>query len=234
MVPAFGAVGLGIVGVLIWALIEPAANPDRPPAVAIDSGRESTARVALRPGLLRASFVAITWVSLAMGILHLLGPITLDGFGLTSAGIGWVFTVGSVLSVVAILTVARLSGRFERLRVVVRLVLVVGALSVAMIAPLGVWGYAIVLVAIIALSSPVFTVAYTLCADGARHAGIGEGAAFGVLNGLWATGAVISPIVAGVAEGGGVAPVAYALSAAIALGAALVIRRSSEPASAPA
>ena len=63
---------------------------------------------ARRPGRIQMAFVAIAFVSAMMASLQLLGPLHLDAEGMSSAWIGWVFTVGSGLSVIAILIVARL------------------------------------------------------------------------------------------------------------------------------
>ena len=60
--------------------------------------------------------------------------------------------------------------------------------DVTVIAPVGVAGYSALLMAVMCLSSPVFTIAYTACADGARDEGIGEGGAFALMNAIWAAG----------------------------------------------
>ena len=68
---------------------------------------------ARRPGALQMSFVAIAFVSLMMAALQLLAPLFFDREGWSSSAIGWAFTVGSVLSVIAILIVGRIGDRID-------------------------------------------------------------------------------------------------------------------------
>ncbi len=43
----------------------------------------------------------------------------------------------------------------------------------------------------------LFTPAFSLVSDGAEHAGLAQGMAFGLLNAAWAAGAMVGPAVAG-------------------------------------
>lgn len=222
---AFIALGALVLLVIGWALVEPggAAGPrpheDRQgPFIALVHAR--------RPGALQMSFVAIAFVSLMMAALQLLAPLYLDQEGWSSSAIGWAFTVGSVLSVLAIIAVGRTGGRFDGARALIALTLVCSGLIAILLVPAGVWWYTAVLVVVIGVAAPIFTIAYAVCAEGAREAGIGEGAAFGMLNAVWAVGAVISPVVSGLVAEGGVSWIAYALVAVLALGAAGLLGRS--------
>jgi len=222
---AFGALGALVLLVIGWALVEPggAAGPrpheDRQgPFIALAHAR--------RPGALQMSFVAIAFVSLMMAALQLLAPLFFDREGWSSSAIGWAFTVGSVLSVIAILIVGRIGDRIDGARTLMALSVACSALIALFLVPIGVWWYAAVLVLVIGVAAPIFTMAYAVCAEGARGAGIGEGAAFGMLNAVWAVGAVIAPVVSGIVAEGGVSWIAYALVALLALAAAGMIDRS--------
>ncbi len=222
---AFLVLGIIVFGALLWALFE-AGGEAGPVAHEQQQGPFAALRAAIHPGALQMSFIAIAFISLTMGALQLLGALHLDGAGLSSANIGWVYTLGSVLSVLAILVVGRLGDRLDRVRTMTFLPIVVAGLLLLLMIPLGVPWYIGVLVIVIGIQAPIFTIAYTACGDGARAAGIGEGGAYGMMNALWAIGAVISPIVAGIFTQGGRAFVVYAAIAVIALFVTVVLQRS--------
>ena len=216
-----GLIALGVV----WALVEPGGAPDvgrhHEPQRPLEALHRATHR-----GRLQMAYVSIGFIALMMAALQLLAPLHLDAAGLSSAGIGWVFTVGSVLSVAAILAVGRLGRRIDPVRTLLLLPIVCGALVTLMIAPVGVAGYSALLMAVMCLSSPVFTIAYTACADGARDEGIGEGGAFALMNAIWAAGSVLSPVLAGFVSQRGPAWAMYVFVGAASVGAVLVLRRS--------
>lgn len=220
-------IGLGVLVLLVigWALVEPGGAPVRLP----DGGGERPLAgllAARTPGRIQMGFVAIGFVSLMMAALQLLAPLHLDGAGLTSAEIGWVFTIGSVLSVIALVVVARLGERLDKVAALMLLPTICGALVALLLVPVGLLWYAALLVAVIGLAAPIFTIAYAACADGARAAGLGEGGVFGGLNAVWAVGAVISPVLAGVVAEGGISWIVYLVVAALSVVATVVLRRS--------
>ena len=223
--PAFGVLGALVAAVVAWALVEPGGDPHVGRHHEKQSPFESLKRARL-PGRLQMSFVAIIFVSLMMASLQLLGPLHLDAEGLTSAQIGWVFTAGSVLSVLAILIVARLGRRLDQVRALIVLPLACGIAVALMVVPLGVPLYVALLLAAMFGSSPVFTIAYAACADGARDERIGEGGAFGMLNAVWATGSVVAPVIAGFVSQQGPAWLMYLLVGVLSLTTMLVLRRS--------
>lgn len=222
-------VGLGVLIALglVWALIEPGG--------AADVGRHHERQRPLealhrasRRGRLQMAYASIGFIALMMASLQLLGPLRLDEEGFSSAAIGWVFTAGSVLSVAAILVVARLGPRIDQVRTLLVLPVACGALVTLMIAPLGAPTYVMLLTAVMCLSSPVFTIAYMACADGARDEGIGEGGAFALMNAIWAAGSVLAPVLAGFIAQRGPAWVMYVLVGLMSVGLLLLLRRSRE------
>lgn len=223
--PAFTILGALVGLVVLWALVEPGGEPHVGRHHEKQSPFESLKR-ARRPGRLQMGFAAIAFVSLMMASLQLLGPLHLDAEGLTSARIGWVFTIGSGLSVVAILIVARLGRRLDQPRALMLLPAVCGVVVGLLLVPAGApWYIAFLLVAMFC-ASPIFTIAYAACADGARDEAIGEGGTFGMLNAVWAVGSVLAPVVAGFISQHGPAWVMYALIGILGLGASALLRRS--------
>jgi predicted MFS family arabinose efflux permease len=216
---AFLGLGILVLAVIGWALIEPGGNVGPQPHED-RQGPFAALIAARRPGALQMAFISITFVSLMMAALQLLAPLFYDDGGWSSSAIGWVFTAGSVLSVIAILVVGRLGPRLDGVRALIVLPVLCGAVVAAMLVPLGLWWYSAGLVIVIGVAAPIFTISYAVCAEGARDAGIGEGSAFGMLNAVWAVGAVISPVISGIVAEGGVSWVAYIVVAVLALATA--------------
>ncbi|MGI9187389.1 MAG: MFS transporter [Gaiellales bacterium] len=232
--PIVSAVGLGVAFsvlgglvavVVVWALFEPGGDPHAQKHHAAHGPFESLRR-ARRPGRIQIGFIAIGFVALMMASLQLLGPLHLDAAGLSSATIGWVFTIGSVFSVLSILVVARLGRRLNQTRTLVLLPPICGSLVVLMLLPFGIPWYAALLVIVMCLASPIFTIAYAACADGARDERIGEGGVFGMLNAVWAVGSLLAPIIAGFISQQGPSWLMYALVGAVSLVAMMFLRRS--------
>jgi predicted MFS family arabinose efflux permease len=223
--PAFTVLGGMVALVVIWALFEPGG----PVRVGSHESAQSpfvSLRSAARPGLIQIAFVSIAFVSLMMAALQLLAPLHLDDAGISSAAIGWIFTAGSVMSVLAILTVARLGRRLNQTRALIILPVVCGSLVVLMLVPLGVPWYGFLLIAAMCLSAPIFTIAYAACADGARLEKIGEGGVFGMLNAVWAVGSLLAPIIAGFVSQQGPTWATYVLVGMLSVVTLIVLRRS--------
>lgn len=223
--PAFGGLGALVGVVVLWALVEPGGAPHVGRHHEKQSPFESLKR-ARRPGRIQMAFVAIAFVSAMMASLQLLGPLHLSAEGLSSARIGWIFTIGSGLSVIAILIVARLGRRLDQVRALSLLPAACGVAVTLMLIPTGVPGYVVLLLIAMFLASPIFTIAYAACADGARDEAIGEGGVFGMLNAVWATGSVLAPVIAGFASQHGPGWVMYPTLGLLSLAILPVLRRS--------
>ncbi len=220
-------IGLGVLVLLVigWALIEPGGSAVHAPS-AEGQGLGAVMRNARRYGRIQMSFVAIGFISLMMAALQLLGPLHLDAAGVSSAQIGWIFTIGSVLSVLALVVVAKFGARLNQIAVLMILPTVCGALVVLMLVPVGLIWYSAMLVLVLGVAAPVFTIAYATCADGAKFAGLGEGSVFGLLNAIWAIGAVISPVLSGVVAEGGMSWIVYLSVAVLSVVATIMLRRN--------
>ena len=232
--PIVAAVGIGVAFtvlgglvalVVVWALFEPGGDPHAAAHHEAHGPFESLRR-ARKPGRIQIGFIAIGFVALMMAALQLLGPLHMDAAGLSSSTIGWIFTVGSVFSVVSILVVARLGRRLNQTRTLVVLPPICGTLVVLMLLPFGIPWYAALLIIVMCLASPIFTIAYAACADGARDERIGEGGVFGMLNAVWAIGSLLAPIIAGFISQQGPSWLMYALVGLVSMIAMIALRRS--------
>lgn len=222
---SFSVLGGLVALVVLWALFEPGG--DRHVGKHDEGhGPFESLRRAARPGRIQIGFVAIAFVALMMAALQLLGPLHFDAEGLSSAAIGWIFTIGSAFSVASILVVARLGRRLNQTRTLVLLPLICGSLVVLMLLPFGVPWYAALLIIVMCLASPIFTISYAACADGARDERIGEGGTFGMLNAVWAVGSLLAPILAGFVSQRGPSWVMYVFVGVLSVIVMLVMRRS--------
>jgi predicted MFS family arabinose efflux permease len=222
---AFSVLGGLVALVVLWALFEPGGDPHAPTHHDAHGPFESLRR-ARKPGRIQIGFVAIGFVALMMAALQLLGPLHMDAAGLSSSTIGWIFTVGSVFSVLSILVVARLGRRLNQTRALVVLPPICGTLVVLMLLPFGIPWYAALLIIVMCLASPIFTISYAACADGARDERIGEGGVFGMLNAVWAIGSLLAPIIAGFISQQGPSWLMYALVGLVSVIAMIALRRS--------
>jgi MFS transporter, ACDE family, multidrug resistance protein len=223
--PSFLGLGVLVGLIVLWALFEPGGDAGVVPH-ADRHGPFVSLRHAMRPGLLQVSFLSIGFIALMMAALQLLAPLHFANEGVSSATIGWIFTAGSVLSVIAILTVARLGSRLNHLLALVVLPIVCGVCLVVLLFPIGVPAYAVMLILLIGLAAPIFAIAYPICATGARAAKIGEGGAFGMLNAIWAVGSLIAPVLAGIATQRGASWLVYVLVVLLSVIVALALLRS--------
>ena len=223
--PSFVGLGVLVGLIVVWALFEPGGEDGVVPH-ADRHGPFVSLRYAMRPGLMQVSFLSIGFIALMMASLQLLAPLHFANEGVSSATIGWIFTAGSVLSVLAILTVARLGTRLNQLLALVVLPIVCGICLVVLLFPIGVPAYALMLILLIGLAAPIFAIAYPICATAARAAKIGEGGAFGMLNAIWAVGSLIAPVLAGVATQRGASWLVYVLISLLSVIVAFALLRS--------
>jgi MFS family permease len=169
--------------------------------------------------------------SVLAGIISVLAPLHLAAAGWGATAIGAVWLVGAAVETAQSPLVGRLSDRRGAL-VPVRYAMSAGvvtsaALALGGAAPL----YALFVVLASLTYGALFTPAFALIADGAEHAGLAQGMAFGMMNAAWALGAVVGP-----AAGGAIAQatgdeIPFLIAAGICLLVLLAVRgRSLAPA----
>jgi MFS family permease len=84
--------------------------------------------------------------------------------------------------------------------------------------------YVPLVVAAAAAYGLLFTPAFALIADGAEHAGLAQGMAFGMMNAAWALGAMVGPAAGGAIAGATGDSVPFVLAAAACVAALLTVR----------
>ena len=131
--------------------------------------------------------------SLLFGVLAVLAPLELDGFGWGAAAIGAVFLAAAALEGVLNPLVGRFADRHGTLGPV-RAGL---AASIAVSLVLALADHPVLLTALVLTASlaygALFTPGMTLVSEGAERVGLSQGLAFGLMNAAWAAGNVVGP-----------------------------------------
>ncbi len=220
--PTMLAFGGAVLLLGVWAIVEPNRGGHLP-------NEHVSAIAALRIGVrepsLMHSFAGIALAASAMGVQQVLAPIHLSSLDVSSAGIGWIWTGGAVISVTVAAVVGRRLDRIDKRSNARTGVLIVTVLAVYLALGLGVVLYAAGVIALLGLGTLIWTTVYPLCSEGAERAGIGQGVAMGALNTVWASASVAAPVAAGVLAELGVPGVGYAAIAVLGLGCLWLLRR---------
>ncbi|MEA2146574.1 MAG: Major Facilitator Superfamily [Solirubrobacteraceae bacterium] len=184
------------------------------------------ALVAPRHPAVLAGAVGLAVVGAVGGVTQLLVPLDLHRAGVSTAATGLVFSAAASFYVLVSGTVARRGARL----------VTIGATAVAALVmslsllPASLTSAPIVLVAVLFISTPpramISTVTYPLATGSAVAAELSGGAVIGFLNGAWAIGLVLAPMLAGALQGAAGLGAGY-LAAAIpgALAAAWLLSR---------
>ena len=220
----FSALASLAVALTVLTLRTEAAPPEHPSLAAL--GR------ALGSRHFTQGLALMSLASLLVGILSVLAPLRLAAAGWGAGAIGAVWLIGAALETVQSPMVGRLSDRRGALHPV-RYALAVGALvSVA----LALAGQPLLYAALVAIASicfgALFTPSFALIADGADHARLAQGMAFGFMNAAWALGAMVGPAAAGAIAGATGDRLPFLVAAGLcAASIALTLRGAHEPGS---
>jgi MFS family permease len=220
--PTMLAIGGVILAVGVWALAEPNRGTHQPTEHASAIG---ALRIGVRePGLVHA-FAGIAFAASAMGVQQVLAPIHLSDLGLSSAGIGWIWTAGAGVSLLVTAYVGRRLDRIDKRATARKGVLIVMAMSCFLALGLSTTPYALGVITLLGLGTLIWTTVYPLCSDAAERAGIGQGVAMGALNTVWALASVAAPVLAGVLAEFDAPAVGYAAIAVLGLLCLWVLRQ---------
>jgi MFS family permease len=213
---AGGAVGPALSGVLVqsfgltvpflaaaaaFALITAAIAVLRLPAPAPAPATRVSAglRAAFADRSTIAAVAAIVAAGVTTGVSALLVPDALHAAGASPGAIGLAFSVSGGLFVGGSTLTAAAGGRAVRIPVAFAGMLALAlAMSPAALTPAP-WAVVAMLCATTAARSVLWTVGYPLGAAGAQRCGAGLGVMMGLLNGVWAVTALLSPSLAGLA-----------------------------------
>lgn len=189
---------------------------------------------ALRNPRLLTGLAIMTTASLLFGVLAVLAPLRLAAAGWGAVAIGAMWLVSAALEAVESAPLGRLSDRLGAM-VPIRYALLGSLLvSLALAGGTGAVVYAVIVVIAGAAYGALFTPAFALISEGAEHAGLAQGVAFGLMNGAWAAGAMLGPSAGGAIAQATGDTVPFVLAGALCLGALLAIRTVSPARFAPA
>ncbi len=165
------------------------------------TGVISSLRAAAADVKVLGATTAVVVAGATYGITALLVPLELHASGASEAAIGLAFSAAAVLFIIGSAATSWVGQGAVRLRTVLAAAIILAlALSPATVstAPLSI---VVMLCATAGLRSVLWTVGYPLGANGANRSGVGLGVVMGLLNGVWALTAVVSPLVAGALVG---------------------------------
>lgn len=177
---------------VLWR--QPGVN--RVPTLARDSLAALTRRAPRSPGVVNGACVlAITGA--VGGVTQLLVPLALHGAGFSAGATGIAFSASAGVYILISAVVVRLGRRVTTLRATALAGL---ALALSLL-PAALSASTVVLVAVLVVSTVpravASTVAYPVATEAAALAGLGDGVVIGLLNGTWAMGLVLAPLLAG-------------------------------------
>jgi MFS family permease len=245
--PAFAGVLVQRFGLAAPFLVCAAATAALVPAMVLSGSRAGgrvesvpplleTVAGAVRSAPIRASLILMGLGGLVGGAVNLLVPLQLHRNGLTSAGIGVVFSAAAVAFIASSAVVARFGERAARIQVgVASALLMSGVLTILVESheTAAVIGFLLLRGPISAL---MFTITFPLGVVGARAAGVSLSAVAALLNMMWAGSALVGPVLAGFVTELTSARTTYVLVIALALACAAVMsgaRRAHEASDAP-
>lgn len=180
-----------------------------------------------RPGVVVGA-VGLTIGGAIGGAAQLQVPLQLHGLGFSAASTGAAFSAGAVVYIAVSAAVVRLGARAVTIQVTA---IAAAALALSLL-PAAVENVPIIVVGALVASTAsraiVSTVAYPLAARSGSEANLGNGVVIGLLNGVWAIGQVLAPLLAGALDQTGGASLGYMSVIAPCAGGAiwLLIRRT--------
>lgn len=187
---------LGGLSVVLVVLLWP-RPAERGRAGAARESLLALARIAPRqPGVVGGA-VALAIGGAIGGATQLLVPLQLHGLGFSAASTGAAFSAGAAVYIAISAAVLRLGCRAITIQVSALAAL---ALALSLLPATFEDGPIIVVGALIASTgfrAIVSTVAYPLAARSGGEADLGDGVVIGLLNGVWAAGQVLAPLLAG-------------------------------------
>ena len=204
----------GLLTVLLWR--QP--PPEGAARVARESLRQMTHVAPRQPGVLGGA-CALAIVGAVGGVTQLLIPLQLHEAGISASGTGVAFSAAAGVYILISATVVRLG---QRIRSVRAAALAATMLTLSLLPASIDASTAVLVVVLLASTVPramVGTIAYPLATGSAAEADLGHGAVIGLLNGTWALGLVIAPLLAGAVDqlaGPGAAYLATLVPAALA------------------
>ncbi|HUA46246.1 MAG TPA: MFS transporter [Solirubrobacteraceae bacterium] len=191
------AVFAGALALVLAFQPAPSARPARQNHTS--SARDLTRLVGGHPGIVTSA--AVLAISGAVGgVTQLLVPLELHRAGFSASATGIAFSAAAGVYILVSAGVIRLGRRATTVRattlagLALALSLLPGTLETGAGALVG------MLVLTTAPRAVVSTVSYPLATESAARAGLGDGLVIGLLNGTWAAGLILAPLLAGAVD----------------------------------
>jgi predicted MFS family arabinose efflux permease len=226
LAPAYGrgapfAVCAAVAAVAAAVLLIVGGDAGRAPARTAGASARTVVDASMRDESVRASAILMAVGGAVGGVVNLLVPLTLRGEGMSTAEIGTVFTVASLVFVGTSAFVAREAPRAARLGIAASLIALVGVALLVLAAGGVLPTISATVVVRGVLVAALYTLTFPIGLAGAESVGMGPGSVAGLGNVSYAVAAVISPILAGAGAqsiGAGATFVAFAVTSLAAAG----------------
>jgi predicted MFS family arabinose efflux permease len=186
-----------LAAILAVLLRQPPARVHASGEDAVRNSLRSLVRIAPRQSGVLSGALALAISGAVGGVTQLLVPLQLHRAGFSAGATGVAFSAAAGVYIAVSATVVRLGRRATTVRWAA-----LGALGLAVSLLPAVFGPgAIGLIGVLLLSTGpravVSTICYPLATESAAEAEIGNGVVIGLLNGTWAIGLVLAPLIAG-------------------------------------
>lgn len=205
--PTFLGLAVLVSSLAVWAARTP------------DAECELLSIASLRRALRSAEVLAALWLmvlpAITFGVVGVLVPLDLDNSGWGAAAIAAAFILSAGIEMFVAPLIGRVSDRSGRMRPL--RVALAGAVVVTVAFALS--SRPVVLVPVLVLSAITFGAfwapAMAMLADGAEHAGLALGVAFGLMNAAWGVGNALGPSIGGALADAAGDALPYGLVAAV-------------------
>jgi MFS transporter, ACS family, D-galactonate transporter len=154
-------------------------------------------RVAPRHGGVLGGALALAIAGAVGGVTQLLVPLQLHHFGFSAGATGIAFSAAAGVYIAVSATVVRLGRRATTVRWAALAALALALSMLPAVFGPGAAGLIGVLLLSTAPRAVVSTICYPLATEAAADARLGNGVVIGLLNGTWAIGLVVAPLLAG-------------------------------------
>lgn len=223
--PVFSAIAIATIALAVVSLRLPAPPPPEKPG---------GMTAALRDHRVLAGAWLTLVPALFFGLFAVLVPLRLDDLGVGASGVAAVFLVAAGIEAAASPIIGRVSDRLGRLAPL--RVGLTGVMAGAIVLPLAgaSWQLFVLTVVVAALAGIMWAPAMAMLSDGAEHAGLAQGYAFGLVNLAWAGGQVLGSTAGSATADATSDAVAYAIVAALCGLTLLALSRLARPLAAAA
>jgi MFS family permease len=179
---------------------------------------------ALKVRRFTSGLVLLAVAAMLFGVLSVLAPLHLAAAGWGAAAIGGTWLVGAACEASESPFIGRLSDSWGAMTPARLALLASVPVSLALATGTSPLIYAPLVVIACMSYGALFTPSFALVSEGAEHAGLAQGMAFGLMNAAWALGALVGPAAAGVIAGATGDAIPFVLASASCVAALILLR----------